>query len=174
MTHFASAAILILIIIWPQGDLEYPLVIGVVALVFPIRGCGKYPSFTRSAGKRVDNSPFAISPLAVRSARALDGDEVVAGATFARARAAGRNGTGYVVAIDLAEGHGLREFVRVAVCIRRGLPAGCARCKAAIDAVTVGVIGDDEYPLFGLRGAGAEKHGRDGDNHQTHESPLPN
>jgi putative oxidoreductase len=53
LTRFAAAAILIFMInavwftsakgfFWPQGGLEYPLVIAVIALVFLIRGGGKY------------------------------------------------------------------------------------------------------------------------------------
>jgi putative oxidoreductase len=53
LTRFASAAILIFMInaiwqtsakgfFWAQGGLEYPLIIGMVALVFLIRGGGNY------------------------------------------------------------------------------------------------------------------------------------
>lgn len=53
LTRFAAAAILIFMLnamwftsakgfFWPQGGMEYPLLIGTVALVFLIRGGGKY------------------------------------------------------------------------------------------------------------------------------------
>ena len=91
------------------------------------------------------------------SARALDGDEVVATAAVAGAGAAGRNRAGNVVAIDLAVGQSLREFVCAAIRIGGRLTAGRAGREAAIDAVAVAVVGDDENALLRMCGAGAEQ-----------------
>ena len=110
-----------------------------------------------------------------RSARALDGDEVVAVRAVTGARTARRDRAGDVVAIDLAEGQSLAEFVGAAIGIRRGGAAGRARGEAAVDAIAVAVIGNDEQPLLGLRGAGGGQHGRkDGKcDRTTHEIPTP-
>ena len=94
-----------------------------------------------------------------KSARALDGDEVVAMRAVAGAGAAGRDGAGDVVAIDLAVGQCLAEFVRAAVGIRRGGAAGRAGGEAAIDAIAVAAIGDDENALLSVCGAGAGQYG---------------
>ena len=60
----------------------------------------------------------------------------------------------------------------IGACHRRA--ARRARSEAAVDAVAVAVIGDDEHPLFGLRRGGSKKHGRGGAdrNHETHRSPT--
>ena len=65
------------------------------------------------------------------------------------------------------------EFVRAAVGIRRRFAAGRARSEAAIDAVAVAVVGDDEDALFRLRGAlPTQRRGKNGDrDHGTHEIP---
>src|SRR5664280_3218262 len=87
----------------------------------------------------------------VASARADDGDDV-AFATLATAGAAARNGAGNVVAVDLAVGHGLGEFVRLAIGVGRRRAAFGARGEATVDAVAVGIVGNDEHAPLRLRG----------------------
>src|SRR6476660_8765084 len=94
------------------------------------------------------------------SAGAHDGDEVVAMPGTAGARAAGRDRAGNVVAIDLAVGHSLPVFVGAAIGIRDSLAARRAGREAAVDAVAIAVIGDDENPLFRMSGACAKQEGR--------------
>ena len=53
----------------------------------------------------------------------------------------------------------LGELARLAVGGRGGGAATGAGGEAAVDAVAVGVVGDDEDALFRLRGRGAEQHG---------------
>lgn len=74
-----------------------------------------------------------------------DGDEVVAGRTLAAAGTAGRDRAGDLVAVDFAEGRSLREFVGFAVGVRCRRAAFGAGSKAAVDAVAVGIVGDDEH-----------------------------
>src|SRR5579862_4054244 len=116
-------------------------------------------------------SPFAISPFAVKSALADNRDEIVARRAAARARAAGRNGAGDVVAVDFAERQRLREIARLAVRIRHRRAARRAGGEAAVDAVAVGIVGDDEDALFRLCGSRAEEHQGSGGDHETHEIP---
>ena len=86
------------------------------------------------------------------SARADDGDQVVAFGALAAAGAAGRDRAGDLVAIDFAEGRGLGEFARLAIGIGGRRAAFGAGRQTPVDAVAVGVIGDDEYAPFRLRG----------------------
>ena len=51
------------------------------------------------------------------------------------------------------------ELARLAIGGRGGGAAGRAGGEAAVDAVAVGIVGDDEDALFRLRGGGAEQHG---------------
>src|SRR5882724_6122487 len=101
-------------------------------------------------------------------ARALDRDEVVAGAAFA-GTGVGRDRAGDLVLVDLAVGRGLGELPRLAV----GGCGGCAALgtggQAAVDAVAVGVVGDDKYAFFRLRGRRAEQQGEgDGGEEGSH------
>ena len=94
----------------------------------------------------------------------------------ARAGFAGRDRAGDVVAIDLAVGKRLPEFVRMAVGVRRGGAAGLTGCETAIDVIDVAVAGDDEDALFRVCCAGAEQDGggNDGRNCGTHDpQPAP-
>ena len=93
-------------------------------------------------------------------ARALDGDEVVAiGAVAGRV---GGNGAGNVVAVDLAVRQRVREFAPAAVGVRDRRAARRARGEAAIDAIAVGIVGDDEEALFRMSGSSTKEHSSDG------------
>src|SRR5207237_701663 len=91
-------------------------------------------------------------------ARALDRDELIATAAFA-GTGVGRDRAGDFVLVDLAVGCGLGEFPRLAVggCGSGAAPG--AGSEAAVDAVAVSVVGDDEYAFFRLRGRRAEQQG---------------
>src|SRR5436190_4997779 len=91
-------------------------------------------------------------------ARALDRDELIAGAAFA-GTGVGRDRAGDLFLADLAVGCGLGEFPRLAVGRCRCRAALGARRQATVDAVAVGIVGDDEYTFFGLRGRRAEQQG---------------
>ncbi len=108
-----------------------------------------------------------------KSARALDGDELVAMGATAGAGGARRDRAGNVVTIDLAIGQRVAELVVAAVRIRRRYAAGRARCQAKVDAVAVDVVGDDEDALFRLRGGCTKQHsGKSGRrDHGTHGTP---
>src|SRR5262249_46715500 len=67
-----------------------------------------------------------------KSARADDGDEVVAGGAVAGARAARRNGAGDVVAVDFAERQRLGELARLAIGVGDGGAAFGARSETAV------------------------------------------
>ena len=94
---------------------------------------------------------FNLDLCACGLTRADDGDDVAI-AVFAPARTAGGNGAGDVVAVDLAVRHGRREFVALAIGVSGRRAALVARGEAAVDAVAVPVIGDDEHALLGLCG----------------------
>src|SRR5262245_7247007 len=89
-------------------------------------------------------------------APALDRDELVG---FGEA---GRDHTRNLVAIDLAEGSSVRELARLAIggCYRGA--AACAGGQAAVDAVAIGIVRDDEDTRFGLSGDVAIEDGRKG------------
>src|SRR6185437_13425576 len=86
------------------------------------------------------------------SARALNGDEVVAAAAFARGAGVGRDGAGNVVAAHLAERIRLRESVRAAIGVGHRLAAGSTGGEARIDAIAVRLVGENEHALLGVRG----------------------
>ena len=87
-----------------------------------------------------------------RSARADDGDVILAFAALATARTTVWDGAGDIVAIGLVVRRGLGEFADLAVGTGRRCAAFGARSEATIDAVTVGIAGYDEHSPFGLRG----------------------
>src|ERR1700733_6687933 len=93
------------------------------------------------------------------SARALDGDKIVAANVVTRA--ARRNRAGNVVAIDLAVRQGFGEFVGAAIGICRGGAAYRAGGEAAIDAIAVAVMGYDKKAFFRLRGRSSQDRGSD-------------
>src|ERR1700682_3441302 len=93
------------------------------------------------------------------SARALDGDEFLAAAAATEAGIGG-NSPGNLVAIHLAKRTGLGKFTRLAVRGRNGHAAARTAGQASIDAVTVGIVGDDEHALFRPRRAQAKGKGK--------------
>src|ERR1019366_7642006 len=124
------------------------------------RGFGP-PSATAKCGPRCRGEDLA---------RADDGDDV-AGVAAAAAGAAGRDRAGDVIAVDLAVGRGRGELVRLAIGVGRRRAAFVARCEAAVDAIAVAVIGDDEHAPFRLRGAGETdaQNGGEADQEYTHD-----
>src|ERR1700733_15289155 len=96
-------------------------------------------------------------------------------AAVAGAGPACRNRAGNVVALDFAVGQGLPVFVCAAVGIRGSLAAGRAGREAAIDAVAVVVVGDNENALFRMSGTGAEQKNNPQSSRDrgTHASPKP-
>jgi len=60
----------------------------------------------------------------------------------------------------------LREFARLAIGGRDCLAAGGAAGEATVDAIPVGIVGDDESALLGLRRNVATKHGHEGESGQ--------
>ena len=77
------------------------------------------------------------------------------------------------VLVDLAVGRGLGEFPRLAVGGGGGGAALCAGGQAAVDAVAVGVVGNDENAFFRLRGRRAEQQGEgDGGKEGSHRERL--
>src|SRR5579871_1766340 len=108
-------------------------------------------------------------------ARALDGDEFVAGGAFAVA-GAGRDRAGDVVAIDLAERQRLAELARAAIGGGDGRAALVAGGEATVDTVAISVVGNDEHALF--RESRGRRHQRNKDSdrrqhkpHRTHPFP---
>src|SRR5258708_32232083 len=95
------------------------------------------------------------------SARALDGDELLADAAAAGI-VGHRNGSGDVVLVDLVERGGLGELARLAIGGRCGRSAMRAGGEAAVDAVAVGRVGDDEGARLGLGRRSAENGAKDG------------
>src|SRR6476660_930767 len=88
--------------------------------------------------------------------QALDGDEFVT-----RAGAGGRgHGTRDLLALDLAERSDLDVIMGLAIGGCDHHPAARAGRQAAVDAIAVGIVADDEYPRFGLRSR-AESSARD-------------
>src|SRR2546423_1920057 len=77
-------------------------------------GCGQ-PLRNRKIGRRRNDVQRERARGAEPLARALDGDELIAG--FAGASAIARNRAGDLAALDLAEGRRLREVARLTVCI---------------------------------------------------------
>src|SRR5262249_29858660 len=90
------------------------------------------------------------------SAQALDGDEFVAGGGVVGRR----HGAGDLLALDPAERRGFRVVAGLAIGGRNRRAAGRAGGETAVDAVAVGVVGNDERALFGLRRS-AENGGRE-------------
>src|SRR5580765_8095903 len=87
------------------------------------------------------------------SARADDRDHIAV-IVIATVRAATRSATRNVAVIDFVEGRGLRKSLRLAVGIGGGRAALFPGSEAAVDAVAVGVVGDDEHAPLGLCNAG--------------------
>src|SRR5262249_40284018 len=90
------------------------------------------------------------------SGRALDRDE------FVGLDESGRDRTRDLVTVDLAERGCLDEVARLAIGGRHRGPAACPARQTAIDAIAVGIVGDDEDALFSLRGDVAEEDSRKG------------
>src|SRR5215831_10135727 len=92
------------------------------------------------------------------STQTLDGDEFVAGG-----RAGGRrHRAGDLLALDLAERGRFHVVAGLAIGGGHGGAAARAGGETAVDAVAVGIVGDDERTLFGLRRS-AENGGREDD-----------
>src|SRR3954464_9299487 len=66
---------------------------------------------------------------------------------------------GDLLPVDLAEGRREGELAGLAVGGGGGLAAILARGETAIDAIAVGVVGDDEDTLFRVRGRRAQQDG---------------
>src|SRR5262249_30134020 len=92
--------------------------------------------------------------------RALDRDEFVASASPA-AGAVRRNRAGDLVAVKAPVRRRLAELARAAIGRGRGGAAGIPAREAAVDAISVGVVGNDEGALLGLRRDWAIKIQRD-------------
>src|SRR5262249_35833917 len=90
------------------------------------------------------------------SAQALDGDELVARGS-ARGR---RHRAGDLLALDLAERRRFHVVAGLAIGGGNRHAAARARGETAVDAVAVGIVGDDERTPFGLRRS-AEKGSRE-------------
>src|SRR5262249_57218794 len=100
-----------------------------------------------------ENACFAN--LRTRLAEALDCDELVA---FGSSVGDG-NGTRNLVPVDLVQGGSPDILARLTIGGRHCQPAACSRGEAAIHAIAVGVVGNNENALFGLSG-GAESQSR--------------
>src|SRR5262249_29972466 len=114
--------------------------------------------FIRAAGSRRGCS--------AASAQALDGDEFVAGG----GAVGRRHRTGDLLALDPAKRRGFRVVAGLAIGGRNRRAAGRAGGETAVDAVAVGVVGNDEGALFGLRRS-AENGGRE--NERGEQVPHP-
>src|SRR5262249_8468240 len=79
--------------------------------------------------------------------KAFDGDELVLG----RGAGGGGHAAADLVALDLAERRGAGEVVRLAIGGGHHDAAGRAGGEAAVDAIAVRDVGDDECARFGLR-----------------------
>src|SRR4051812_7216 len=97
---------------------------------------------------------------------------MVAGAGLAGG-AVGRDRAGDLVLVDLVERGGLGKLARLAIGGRGGGAALLAAGEAAVDAVAVGVVGDDENLFLRLRGRCAEQRDKgDGGNKGSHGTPA--
>lgn len=76
---------------------------------------------------------------------------------------------GNFLAIDLVECLGLCKSLRLAVGIGGRHAALFPRSQATIDAVAVGVIGDDEHAPLGLRSVGKPDQSGETDQYCSHE-----
>jgi hypothetical protein len=85
------------------------------------------------------------------SARADDGDYVAGVVTAAAAIGIG-DCSGNIATIRLMVGRSLRESLRLAIGVGRRRAAFFAGGKATVDAIAVGIIGDDEHASLGLCG----------------------
>ena len=120
----------------------------------PVRVRGLFQ--LRHTRQPAGHDEFNDARAALASARALDGDKLVAAGVVARA---GRgNGAGDIVALDPSVRQGLCEFVRTAVGIRGADAADRAGREAAIHAVAV-AVGNYEKALLSLRGCSSKDRG---------------
>jgi hypothetical protein len=109
-------------------------------------------------------------------AAALDGDKPVANSGLAGLGS--QNRAGDLAVSDLAVRKDVVELALPAVGCRDRLAAGGTVCKAAVDAIAIGVVGDDKHALFGFsRQRGAEQQGADkndvSDPHSTVRETRP-
>src|SRR5690242_21810069 len=123
------------------------------------------------ARRRSASQPCETQPWLGKLARADDGDEFVAlGAPAAAVRAV-RDRARDLVALDLAERGGLDELLGLAIGGgHRGAALG-AGLEATVDAVAVGIAGDNEHAPFRLRGSehcGGERETEDNTHGYTH------
>src|SRR5262249_26791701 len=81
------------------------------------------------------------------SAQALDGDELVAGG----GAVGRRHRAGDLLALDLVERGGFHVVAGLAIGGGSRRPAVRAGRETAVDPVAVGIVGNDEGTLFGLR-----------------------
>jgi len=126
----------------------------------------------RNAAQLDGDAERTLAKSVAALARALNGDEVGAGSAAAAPAKIG-NAPGDLLAIGLSEGDGLRVLAASAEggCGRRS--ALRAAGEATIDAVAVGIVGDDEDPLFCLRGGkGGDDRAKDRDGKQGTHRPA--
>ena len=86
----------------------------------------------------------------MHSARANNGYDI-AGATATSFRDATRRRTGHVVAINFVIRRRFSKILRHAVRFCSGCTAFLSGRKAAVDAIAIGVVGDEEHATLGLR-----------------------
>ncbi len=136
------------------------------------------PRNDRYAGDQdLRTSRFASGPRPdgwARLAGTLDGNILAIGA----GPVGRRHGSGDLVVIDLAEGGRLQIVARLAVGGRDRDPAARPARQAAVHAVAVGIVGDDENTLLGLcgrteNGARNDECGEDGAHSAIPQSVLP-
>ena len=78
-----------------------------------------------------------------------DGDVFVAARPRAVVRGAPWNRTGDLIRVDPSVCRGFGKIARLAIGPRGMFPATLAFCEALVDAIAVGLIGNDEYPAVG-------------------------
>src|SRR5262249_52368468 len=90
--------------------------------------------------------------------------------------AARRHRAGDLVALDLAERLRQREGLRLAIGGRDGDAAALPGREAAVDAITVGVVGNDEGAILSRRGRrkGERTRNRESQARNGSHSPGPN
>jgi hypothetical protein len=103
-------------------------------------------------------------------ARAHDGDDIAL--RFAATAGAARwNRTGYVVSIDLAVGRGVDEPLGLAIGVGGRSATSVTRGQAAINAIAIRIVGNNEHALLVLRGrpAAEAKNGGEADQDCPHK-----
>lgn len=110
----------------------------------PASACGRLPQYQCPTGTRRGNRLVATSALAGNR-------DVFAASRMAAIFARLRDGAGDFVRIDPSIGCGLREIPRLTVGLGGMSAAFFAPGKALVDAIAVGLVGNDENPAVGPR-----------------------